>query len=31
MSGLIGPERVVPDGADDLTRLLAVFGRRDPG
>jgi uncharacterized protein (TIGR03086 family) len=31
MSGLIGPERAVPGDADDLTRLLAIFGRRDPG
>jgi hypothetical protein len=30
MSGLIGPERAVSDDADDLTRLLAIFGRRDP-
>jgi len=27
-SGLVGPERAVPEGADDLTRLLAIFGRR---
>jgi uncharacterized protein (TIGR03086 family) len=26
-AGLIGPERDVPDGADDQTRLLALFGR----
>jgi uncharacterized protein (TIGR03086 family) len=31
MSGLIGPERAVAGDADDVTRLLAVFGRRDPG
>jgi len=31
MSGLIGPERAVPGDAGDLTRLLAIFGRRDPG
>jgi uncharacterized protein (TIGR03086 family) len=30
MAGLIGPECAVPDDADDLTRLLAIFGRRDP-
>jgi uncharacterized protein (TIGR03086 family) len=30
MSGLIGPECAVPDDADDLTRLLAIFGRRAP-
>jgi hypothetical protein len=27
MSGLIGPERAVMDDADDLTWLLAIFGR----
>jgi uncharacterized protein (TIGR03086 family) len=27
-SGLIGPELAVPEGASDLTRLLAIFGRR---
>jgi hypothetical protein len=27
---LIGPERAVADDADDLTRLLAIFGRRNP-
>ena len=26
-AGLIGPECAVADDADDLTRLLAVFGR----
>jgi hypothetical protein len=26
-SGLVGPERAVTAGADDLTRLLAIFGR----
>jgi uncharacterized protein (TIGR03086 family) len=26
-AGLIGPERDVPDDADDQTRLLALFGR----
>jgi hypothetical protein len=31
MSGLIGPEYAVADDAGDLTRLLAIFGRRDPG
>jgi uncharacterized protein (TIGR03086 family) len=30
MSGLIGPEYAVADDADDLTRLLAIFGRRKP-
>jgi uncharacterized protein (TIGR03086 family) len=30
LSGLIGPECAVPDDADDLTRLLAIFGRRAP-
>lgn len=29
-SGMIGPQIRVPDDADDLTRLLAVFGRRNP-
>jgi uncharacterized protein (TIGR03086 family) len=28
-SGLIGPECAVPEDADDLTRLLAIFGRRN--
>jgi uncharacterized protein (TIGR03086 family) len=28
-SGLIGPERAVAEDADDLTRLLAIFGRRN--
>ena len=31
MSGLIGPECAVPGDAADLTRLLAIFGRHDPG
>jgi len=31
MSGLIGPECSVAEDADDLTRLLAIFGRRNPG
>ena len=31
MSGLVGPECAVPDGADDFTRLLAIFGRRSTG
>jgi uncharacterized protein (TIGR03086 family) len=26
-SGLVGPEQAVPEAADDLTRLLAIFGR----
>jgi uncharacterized protein (TIGR03086 family) len=30
MSGLIGPGYAVADDADDLTRLLAIFGRRNP-
>ena len=30
MSGLIGPECAVAEDADDLTRLLAIFGRRNP-
>jgi uncharacterized protein (TIGR03086 family) len=30
MSGLIGPECAVADDAEDLTRLLAIFGRRNP-
>lgn len=29
MSGLIAPECPVPEDADDLTRLLAIFGRRN--
>jgi uncharacterized protein (TIGR03086 family) len=28
-AGLVGPQRAVPEGADDLARLLAVFGRSD--
>ena len=31
LTGLIGPECAVADDADDLTRLLAIFGRRIPG
>jgi hypothetical protein len=27
---LIGPERAAADDADDLTPLLAIFGRRNP-
>ena len=30
-SGLVGPECAVAGDADDLTRLLAIFGRRNPG
>jgi uncharacterized protein (TIGR03086 family) len=30
LSGLIGPECAVPGDADDLIRLLAIFGRRAP-
>jgi uncharacterized protein (TIGR03086 family) len=29
MSGLVGPECAVARDADDLTRLLAIFGRRN--
>ncbi len=29
LSGLVGPECAVADDADDLTRLLAIFGRRN--
>lgn len=29
LSGLVGPECAVPADADDLTRLLAIFGRRN--
>jgi uncharacterized protein (TIGR03086 family) len=29
LSGMIGPECSVAEGADDLTRLLAIFGRRN--
>jgi hypothetical protein len=29
MSGLIGPECAVTDDAGDLTRQLAIFGRRN--
>ncbi len=28
-SGLVGPECAVAEDADDLTRLLAIFGRRN--
>lgn len=31
LTGLIGPECAVAGDADDLTRLLAIFGRRIPG
>ena len=31
MSGLVGPEYAVAEDADDLTRLLAIFGRRNLG
>jgi len=30
-SGLVGPECAVPEDADDLTRLLAIFGRPNTG
>jgi uncharacterized protein (TIGR03086 family) len=30
LSGLVGPECAVPEDAGDLTRLLAIFGRRTP-
>jgi uncharacterized protein (TIGR03086 family) len=29
-SGMVGPERAAAEDADDLTRLLAIFGRRNP-
>jgi uncharacterized protein (TIGR03086 family) len=29
-SDMVGPERAVVEEADDLTRLLAIFGRRNP-
>jgi hypothetical protein len=29
LSGLVGPECAVPEDADDLARLLAIFGRPD--
>jgi len=29
LSGLVGPECAVGEDADDLTRLLAIFGRRN--
>ena len=31
MSGEVGPECAVAEDADDLTRLLAIFGLRNPG
>jgi uncharacterized protein (TIGR03086 family) len=31
LSGLVGPECAVAEDAGDLTRLLAILGRRDPG
>jgi uncharacterized protein (TIGR03086 family) len=31
MSGEVGPECAVAHDADNLTRLLAIFGRRNPG
>lgn len=31
LSGLVGPECAVPGDADDLTRLLAIFGRPNTG
>jgi uncharacterized protein (TIGR03086 family) len=31
LSGLVGPECAVAEDADDLTRLLAIFGRRNTG
>jgi uncharacterized protein (TIGR03086 family) len=31
LSGDAGPECAVAQDADDLTRLLAIFGRRNPG
>ncbi len=30
LAGLIGPECAVAEDADDLTRLLAILGRRNP-
>lgn len=30
-SGMVGPGRPVPEGADDQARLLAVFGRDPSG
>ena len=30
-SGLVGPECAVAEDADELTRLLAIFGRRNAG
>jgi uncharacterized protein (TIGR03086 family) len=29
LSGMVGPECAVAEDADDLTRLLAIFGRRN--
>lgn len=31
LSGLVGPECAAPGDADDLTRLLAIFGRPNTG
>jgi hypothetical protein len=31
LSDEAGPECAVAHDADDLTRLLAIFGRRNPG
>ena len=31
LSGLVGPEYALPGDADDLTRLLAIFGRPNTG
>ena len=31
LTDLVGPECAVAEDADDLTRLLAIFGRRNPG
>jgi uncharacterized protein (TIGR03086 family) len=31
ISGLVGPECAVAEDADDLTRLLAILGRHNPG
>jgi uncharacterized protein (TIGR03086 family) len=29
-AGMVGPERAVAEDTDELTRLLAIFGRRNP-
>ena len=29
-AGMVSPERAVAEDADDLTRLLAIFGRHNP-